>query len=224
MKLGKRTLVLLGVYAGAMALVEAAVVVYLRRLYYPDDPLAVFPMRIWPMRDLLLELGREAATVAMILAVALLSVRGPVRRTAAFLFVFGVWDLCYYLWLKAALGWPVSWTEWDILFLIPWPWLAPWVAPAAAALLFVLWGAPILAREEETAVPRRAWALAVAGLGLMLASFLAPALPLFGDPAALAAYVPGRFPWWLYLPGATLLAAGLVAGRPGAGEARTPGR
>ena len=42
----------------------------------------------------------------------------------------------------------------------------------------------------------------------MLASFLAPALPLLGDPAALAAYVPGRFPWRLYLPGAALAGRG----------------
>jgi hypothetical protein len=212
----RRTLLWLGAYAAAMAWVEAAVVVYLRRLYYPDDPLAIFPMRIWPMRDLLVELAREAATIAMILAVALLATVGRVRRTAAFLFVFGVWDLCYYLWLKAALGWPAAWTEWDILFLIPWPWLAPWVAPAAAALLFVVWAAPVLAREEETAVPRRAWVLGAAGLLLMLASFLAPALPLLGDPAAIATFVPGHFPWWLYAPGVALLAAGLFTGRAGA--------
>jgi len=217
-KSARRTLLWLGVYAAAMAWVESTLVVYLRRLYYPDDPLVIFPLRIWPMRDLLLELVREAATVAMILAVALLAVAGRVRRTAAFLFVFGVWDLCYYLWLKIALGWPATWTEWDILFLIPWPWLAPWLTPAAAALLFVLWAAPILARDEETAVPRRAWVLGTGGLALMLASFLAPALPLLGgDPAAIAAFVPERFPWWLYLAGASLLAAGLLAGRAGAG-------
>lgn len=220
MKPGKQTLPVLAIYAAAMALVEAAVVVYLRRLYYPDDPLTIFPLRIWPMRDLLVELGREAATIVMILAVALLAVEGRVRRTAAFLFVFGVWDLWYYFWLKVALGWPVSWTEWDILFLIPWPWLSPWVAPAAVAALFVLWTVPVLAREEETAVPRRAWALAATGLCLILASFLAPALPLLGDPAALAAFVPRRYPWWLYLPGAALLAAGLLAGRPGAAGPR----
>lgn len=207
---------LLAVYAAAMALVEAAVVVYLRRLSYPDDPLTIFPLRIWPMRDLLVELCREAATIVMILAVALLAVEGRVRRLAAFLFVFGVWDLCYYLWLKLALGWPATWTEWDILFLIPWPWLSPWVAPAAVAALFVLWAAPVLAREEETTVPRRAWGLSAAGLCLMLASFLAPALPLLGDPAALAAYVPVSHPWWLYLAGLALLGAGLLAGRPGA--------
>jgi hypothetical protein len=223
MKPGRQTPLLLAVYAAAMALVEAAVVVYLRRLYYPDDLLTVFPLRIWPMRDLLVELGREAATIVMILAVALLAVQGRVRRTAAFLFVFGVWDLCYYLWLKVALGWPVTWTEWDILFLIPWPWLAPWVAPAAVAALFVLWAAPVLARDAETAVPRRARVLAAAGLCLMLASFLAPALPLLGDAPALAAYLPGHYPWWLFLAGLALLSAGLLAGRRAAGGARTEG-
>jgi hypothetical protein len=215
-KPARRTLLCLGAYAAAMAWVEAAVVVYLRRLYYPDDPLAIFPLCIWPMRDLLVELAREAATIVMIIAVALLAVPGRVRRTAAFLFVFGVWDLCYYLWLKVALGWPASWTEWDILFLIPWPWLAPWVAPAVVALFFVLWSAPVLAQEEEFVVPRRAWVLCAVGLCLMLASFLAPALPMLGDPAALAVFVPVRFPWWLYLPGLSLLAAGLFAGRAGA--------
>ena len=141
----RRTVLWLGVYAAAMAWLEAAVVVYLRRLYYPDDQLTLFPMRLWRTSDLVVEIGREAATIVMILAVALLAVPGRTRRTAAFLYVFGVWDLFYYLWLKLALGWPVSWADWDILFLIPWAWLAPWFTPAVAALLFALWGGGVLA-------------------------------------------------------------------------------
>ena len=199
-----------------MAWVEAAVVVYLRRLYYPDDPLALFPMRIWRTSDLVVEIGREAATIVMILAVSLLAVSGKTRRTAAFLFVFGLWDLFYYLWLKLALGWPVSWGDWDILFLIPWAWLAPWFTPAVAALLFALWGGGVLARETHAPVPRQASLLALSGLTLMLASFLEPALPLLGQsPEAATRFVPSRFLWALYLPGAALLAAGLFAGRPG---------
>jgi len=199
-----------------MAWVEAAVVVYLRRLYYPDGQLTLFPMRVWRTSDLLVELAREAATIAMILAVALLAVPGRTRRLAAFLYVFGVWDLCYYLWLKLALGWPVSWADWDILFLIPWPWLAPWFTPAVVALLFALWGGGVLARETETVVPRRAALLAAAALSLVLASFLEPALPLLGQSAAAAAqFVPSRFLWAVYLPGVALLASGLLISRPG---------
>lgn len=212
----RRRVLWLGAYAAAMAWLEAAVVVYLRRLYYPDDQLTLFPMRIWRTSDLAVEIARESATIVMILAVALLAVPGRTRRIAAFLYVFGVWDLLYYLWLKLALGWPVSWADWDILFLIPWAWLAPWFTPAVAALLFALWGGGVLAREAETAIPRRASLLAVAGLALMLASFLEPALPLLGLSAAAAAqFVPSRFLWALYLPGIALLASGLFLGRPG---------
>ena len=212
----RRTVLCLGVYAAAMAWLEAAVVVYLRRLYYPDDQLTLFPMRVWRTSDLVVEIGREAATIVMILAVALLAVPGRTRRAAAFLYVFGVWDLCYYLWLKLALGWPVSWSDWDILFLIPWAWLAPWFTPAVAALLFALWGGGVLAAEAETEIPRRAWRLAIAGLTLMLGSFLEPALPLVGQSAMVAAqFVPSRFMWAAYLPGAALLASGLFVGRPG---------
>jgi hypothetical protein len=199
-----------------MAWIEAAVVVYLRRIHYPDNPLVVFPLRAWPASELLVEVVREAATIVMILAVALLSVPGRTRRTAAFLYIFGVWDLCYYLWLKVMIGWPVSWTEWDILFLIPWPWLAPWLTPALVALLFTLWSGGVLGRKEETAVPRRAVLLAVAGLLLVLASFLEPALGIPGGIAAGAgSFVPTRFPWAAYLPGMALLAAGLFIARPG---------
>jgi hypothetical protein len=199
-----------------MAWLEAAVVVYLRRLYYPDDPLTLFPMRIWRPSDLVVEIGREAATMVMILAVALLAAPGRTRRIAAFLYVFGVWDLCYYLWLKLALGWPVTWADWDILFLIPWAWLAPWFTPAVAALLFSLWGGGVLAQQNETVVPRRAALFTLAGLTLMLASFLEPALPLLGESAAaVAQFVPSRFLWALYLPGLALLTAGLFSGRPG---------
>jgi len=210
------TVLWLGAYAAAMAWIEAAVVVYLRRIHYPENPLTIFPMRIWTVPELLVEVVREAATIVMILAVALLAVPGRTRRTAAFLYVFGAWDLCYYLWLKVVLGWPVSWAEWDILFLIPWPWLAPWLTPALAALLFVLWGGGVLVSEEETAVPHRAWLLAASGLLLMLTSFLEPALGIPGGIAAGAGqFVPSRFLWAAYLPGASLLAAGLFIGRPG---------
>jgi hypothetical protein len=51
-------------------------------------------------RDLFIELGREVTTVAMILAVALLAARAFTPVFAAFVYVFGLWDVFYYVWLK----------------------------------------------------------------------------------------------------------------------------
>ena len=76
-----RTLTLLTVYAVAMALLESAVVVYMRRLYYPDNPLEIFPLRFLDSYDTVLELSREAATVVMILTVALMAERSSRTRS-----------------------------------------------------------------------------------------------------------------------------------------------
>jgi hypothetical protein len=94
----KRILSLLGIYAVAMAMLEAAVVVYMRRLYYPENPLQLFPLHFLNDYDPLLELSREVSTIVMILTVALLAERESLTRSfAAFVFVFGVWDLFYYV-------------------------------------------------------------------------------------------------------------------------------
>ena len=48
---------------------------------------------------------------------------------AAFLWAFGLWDILYYVWLWVMLGWPSSVLEFDVLFLIPLPWIGPVLAP-----------------------------------------------------------------------------------------------
>ena len=68
----KSTLTILTVFAVAMANLEAAVVVYMRQLYYASNPLEIFPLQFLNSYDTVLELSREAATVVMILTVALL--------------------------------------------------------------------------------------------------------------------------------------------------------
>jgi len=194
-----------------MGCLEAAVVVYLRRIHYPDNPLALFPMKTWSMEDLLMEIVREAATVAMILAAAALAERGKTRIFAAFAFVFGVWDLAYYFWLKVLLGWPVSWTEWDILFLIPWAWLGPWLAPAAVAALLAIWGGGVVWSAGECRFGPYSAALFGGGCLLVLTAFLRPAFPLLSQgPEGLPSFRPGNFPWHLYFAGLALMAAGLL--------------
>ncbi len=201
----------LAAYAIAMALVEAAIVVHLRHVYYPENPLALFPLRLLNDDDLALELAREVATVVMILAVAVLAARGVVRRFAAFVYVFGLWDLFYYVWLKVYLDWPSRWLEWDILFLIPWPWFGPWPAPALIALLFTFWGGWALATPAELRLRWTDTLLFVTGALLALSSFLAPAWPLLaGGVTAFQNWMPDTFGWPLFLAGLAVMAAALL--------------
>ena len=52
-----RILVWLTLYAIAMAYVEAALVVHLRQLYYADNLLTIFPLRLLSHADLVIELN-----------------------------------------------------------------------------------------------------------------------------------------------------------------------
>jgi hypothetical protein len=111
----------------AMAFLESAVVVYLRALYYPEG----FGFPLVPMDPALVatEMGREFATLVMLLAPAALVTRRALERFAWFCIGFGIWDIFYYVWLKVLLGWPASLAEPDLLFLLPVPWVGPVWAP-----------------------------------------------------------------------------------------------
>jgi hypothetical protein len=197
-----------------MACIEASLVVYLRELYYPDDRRTIFPLRLMSNEHLAFEFPREVATLLMILSVSWLSEKNAMRRFAAFVFVFGLWDVFYYVWLKAFIGWPVSFTEWDVLFLIPWPWFGPWMAAAAIAVLFTAWGGWVLSSDHTPLFNRRAVLPFVAGALAALAAFLLPGWPLLALGAeGFRGYVPGSFAWWLYIPGWIAMAAGLIVTR-----------
>jgi hypothetical protein len=149
----------------------------------------------------------------MILTVALLAERSSRTRTfAAFAFVFGVWDLFYYFWLKLLLGWPRSWLEWDVLFLIPSVWLGPWICPAMISLLFIAWGFWTLRSTNDISFTHRSLTVFVSGAGLGLASFLQPALAVLidGGIVELSQYTPRGFWWWLFIPSYVLMACGLA--------------
>ena len=208
----KRNLTILTVYAIAMALLESAVVVYMRRLYYPDNPLDLFPLQFLDTYDPRLELAREAATVVMILTVALLAGQSSVTRSlAAFVYVFGVWDLFYYFWLKVLIGWPVAWLEWDVLFLIPCIWLGPWICPALISLLFVVWGMLTLRSADQISFTRSSVIVFVSGAVLGVATFVQPAAAVVLEQGVseLSRYTPTRFWWWLFIPSYLLMLSGM---------------
>ncbi len=199
----------------AFGWVEAAVVVYLRRIVYPGG--FAFPLRVIDPALLKVELVRELATLVMLAAVGMLAGRSRWQRFACFLIAFGVWDLVYYLGLFLALGWPPAPGTWDILFLLPWPWVGPVYAPATAAVLMVVFGV-LVARKEERDEPGRAdagaWLLGAAGSALLLTSWLKDM------DAGLRGAMPRPYAVGLFVPGCLLLIACGVRYLRGSGQRR----
>ena len=106
---------------------------------------------------------------------------------------------------------PQTWLEWDVLFLIPWPWFGPWITTAMIALLFTIWGAKVLASDHNPRFTRISGSVFVVGAILGLAAFLWPAALLLPDgEQAFDGYLPGNFPWLLYSIGLLTMTAGLV--------------
>jgi hypothetical protein len=169
----RRRLIWVTAYAVAMAFLEAAVVVYLRTIYYPHG--FALPLVIIEPHMAAIEIGREAATLVMLLAVAALAGADRWERFLLFCLSFGIWDVFYYVWLWVFQRWPPSLLTWDVLFLIPVPWIGPVLAPVivsgglvAGALLFLR----LKAQGARLAIPMPVWALAVAGGILVLLSFM----------------------------------------------------
>ncbi len=136
----------------AFAYIESAVVVYLREIFHEDGftfPTQAFDLTAVGKRLLLTEVGREAATLVLILTAAWLF--GSTRQAcvAYALVIFAVWDIFYYVWLKALLGWPASLRDWDILFLMPVIWASPVLYPLLVSLGMFAFATAILYRTAH---------------------------------------------------------------------------
>jgi len=83
-----KKLCIAAVFAIAFAYIEAAVVVYLREIFYPAGftfPLASFPDTSLGKRILLTEIGREVATIVVIFSISWLFTKGFMNRLACFI-------------------------------------------------------------------------------------------------------------------------------------------
>jgi len=195
------------IFGIAFGYIEAAVVVYLRTIFHPDGftfPLTNFGVSsLW--RPLLFaEVGREAATIILILTAAWLSGQGLQQRFAYFLTIFAVWDIFYYVWLKVLLNWPGSIMNWDILFLMPVAWASPVLAPVLISVTLLLFAGIILYRcccARPLKVTAMEWVIfAVAGL-IVVACFC-----IAGRHIAEPDFK-SHFYWSLFAPGYILAVA-----------------
>ncbi len=195
-------------YAVAMAYVESAVVVYLQ-LAQSITPDHLFPIRGADVVGNLaaIEVGREAATMVMLLTIGILAGRKLADRLAWAAVAFGVWDILYYFWLWVFIGWPHSLGTWDVLFLIPVPWAGPVFAPLAVSMALIGFGLAVAARVEGGADVRiRRWVVAGALVGgtLVVLSFTLNAPQLMGGA------LPGWFPWPVFVAGMVIAAVAAV--------------
>ena len=178
------------IFAAAFAFVESSVVVYLRALYYPEG--FSFPLKPLAPDMVAMEIVRECSTIIMLAAVGALAGRSRWEKFSWFLIAFGVWDILYYVWLKVTIGWPATMIDWDVLFLVPLPWIGPVIAPVLIALLMVILGILAVFRLANGRFFHPgwlSWILALAATIILLYSFM------LDIPATLGGQPPSPYPY-----------------------------
>ncbi|MGH9350761.1 MAG: hypothetical protein ACRD2G_01140, partial [Terriglobia bacterium] len=209
----KRAVLAILLFGVSFGYVEAAVVVYLRELTGPvverldprRSPENLFPLLppaalkdstqppLW--RTLEIEIGREAATLVMLAAIALTIGRSGTESLAAFVMAFGVWDIAFYGFLRMFIGWPASLLTWDLLFLIPVPWAGPVLAPMIVSLSMILAGFLVLWRAGGDRPVRLGW---LHWIGISLGGAIIVLSFTWNFRYLLAGGVPQHFNWVLF--------------------------
>ena len=144
---------------------------------------------------------------------------------AWFIYSFAIWDIFYYVFLKAVLGWPESLLTWDVLFLIPTTWTGPVLTPIIISLTMILFAGLILYRDErhmDSRIPGKIWAGLISGSLIiviawildytrhMLKHFSFIEMLQVKNPEVLriaTLYEPDRFPWLLFGLGELIILA-----------------
>lgn len=214
------TLTLFGI---AMGFLEAAVVVYLRKIYYPQGFL--FPLNP-NISSLLLNIEwlREISTIIMLACIGIIIGRNFSTRFCYFLYSFAVWDIFYYIWLKVVLNWPSSLLTWDILFLIPLPWVSPVLAPIIVSLTMIVLAVTVIwidYKKHNVKGLFHEWFLCIIGVFAIFITFIWDYANLIirnkfymnllnlginsGFQKIVSQYVPTNYNWWLFLSGEVLI-------------------
>lgn len=214
-------------FAIAMGFLEAAVVIYMRKLLYPEG--FSFPLVPIPDDIALIEILREASTLLMLLAVAFVAGKNFMERIAWFAYCFAFWDIFYYVFLKIFIGWPASLFTWDILFLIPVTWTGPVIAPIITSLSMIGFAVTILyfsEKEIQIKITLAEYIMLASGIIILFMSyiwdyscfilkyfnfydlFLIPNKKSFF--ATSIKYIPEQFNWFLFICGQALIVCTII--------------
>jgi hypothetical protein len=146
------------IFAIAMGHFEATVVVYIRAILDvipTPEQLDAATMRLVPGWVIASEQAREAATIVMLVTLAYLAGRSIYDRLGVFVYAFGIWDIFYYVALKAMIDWPSSLGTMDCLFLVPRPWFGPVWLPVAISGGLIATGLGLMSWQERVLVESR---------------------------------------------------------------------
>ena len=232
------TLFWLSLFSVAMGFMETAVVVYLRKIYYPDG----FRFPLVPIDNSIVttETIREAATLVMLVGAGIFTGRNRTEKFGLFLFSFAIWDIFYYVFLKVLLDWPASLLTWDVLFLIPVTWVGPVIGPIINSLTMIVFALMLSWFTDKTAsvkIKLREWLFLISGSLVVIISYtldysrymvgafglsvLVGDFTIVGDNtnngqgqaeviAYAANYLPVSFDWWIFVLGEALILMGMI--------------
>jgi hypothetical protein len=215
------------IFAVSMGFFEAIVVVYVRELFYSGG--FAFPLKPMPNWLFGIEIVREFCTLLMLGTVAWLTGKTFTRRLAAFLFLFGIWDIFYYVALWIFLDWPQSILTWDILFLIPIAWTGPVLAPVLCSILMIFITFLIEWKQyklDSFRLETKELILFFAGAFIVFVAFIFDfsALIIKGNYLkhffalaenreflnAMYSFVPDRFQWEIFTLGLFIIISGII--------------
>lgn len=212
-----KSLIWVTLFGLAFGLVECAVVVYIREMYYPEG--FSFPLKAISTRVITTELWREAATILMLIAIGIIAGKNSVQRFAYFLISFAVWDIFYYVFLKLFINWPESLFTWDILFLLPITWFGPVITPVILSLLMITLALMLLYKNQKLILFE--WILLIAGAAISIVSFTWDYISYLLESAAFQpkenivnlslTYVPRHFDWWIFAIAVVLVVSVMVS-------------
>ena len=192
-----KKILLVFLFGIAFAYIEAAVVAYLRTIYYPTG--FHFPLVMHYDRNLTIEFFREFATLVILFSSSALLSRKFWEGFGYFVIIFGVWDIFYYVWLFLFINWPKSLFEWDILFLIPLPWWGPVITPVLISLLLIA-VAYLLIIEVKFKITSFDWIIFCLSIIIILYTFMEDSIKIIlSGGSNLNEARPTDFNWILFL-------------------------
>ncbi len=165
--------ILLAIFAAAMGILEAAAVVYLRSFAEVLEAAGGKTAAEAYLRPI--EIPREASTMVMLLTLGIIAGKNFLQRFSYFIYIFGIWDIFYYVGFKVFVGWPSSLLTWDCLFLIPSPWYAPVLYPIICSLIMISLGVEIVylqGKNYSLKINWSEWGLLLLGGLVILSTFL----------------------------------------------------